>query len=457
MQNNKSVLIVDDEGTFLKIARLSLMSAGIESVDTLSDSRKVIPYLKEKKPSLITLDLTMPEISGEELLGKICTSWPHIPVVIMSGIMDVETIIKCMKLGAHDYMIKPVHEERLVTTVQNILNKQNLQNENEKLHNIWFSDNLENPNAFSEIITKSDKMKRIFLYAEAISSSTMPILLRGETGTGKELMAKALHNLKDPDAPFITVNAAGIDDNLFSDTLFGHVKGAYTGAEGKREGLVEQAAGGTLFLDEIGDLEPSSQVKLLRLLQEGEYYPIGAEKPKSVKLWVIAATNVDIKNKKDFRKDLFYRLQSHIILLPSLNERACDIPLLIEKTIIDINPKISKTEIEKIKEGFIKNYPNTDYPGNIRELCGKVIDFYYSGELNLFGDKKKTNLIENDKTNRLESDECALFKSNKKLPTFKEAQCLLAQEAILRSNGNKTAAAKMLGIARQTLLNILNN
>jgi DNA-binding NtrC family response regulator len=200
----------------------------------------------------------------------------------------VDTAVHCMKVGAFDYVVKPVEEGRLLSAVSRALDFRELKRENLALKQRILKEDLENPEAFKEIITKDKKMFSIFQYIESIAGSSQPVLIQGETGVGKELIARAVHRLSRPQGSFVAVNVAGLDDNVFSDTLFGHVKGAFTGAERDRSGLIEKASSGTLFLDEIGDLSSSSQVKLLRLLQEREYFPwdlMNREKPMPV-LWL---------------------------------------------------------------------------------------------------------------------------------------------------------------------------
>ncbi len=238
-----------------------------------------------------------------------------------------------MKSGAFDYIVKPVDENRLIASVKKSLQYGELHQENQALKEQLRLSSLKNPEAFSEIITNSAKMLLLFKYVESIAKTSEPVLIRGETGTGKELIAKAIHQLSGKTGEFVAINVAGLDDNIFSDTLFGHVKGAFTGADADRLGLVDRAANGTLFLDEIGDLSPSSQIKLLRLLQEKEYMPLGQDTNRRSTARIIASTHVDLWNlqqKELFRQDLHYRLRTHRIILPPLRERKEDLGILVE-------------------------------------------------------------------------------------------------------------------------------
>ncbi|MGB2688145.1 MAG: sigma-54 dependent transcriptional regulator, partial [Desulfobacterales bacterium] len=317
------VILVDDEEQALDSFEIALRSANMNHFIRCQDSRDVMPTLSGREVEVMLLDLRMPHVSGEELLLKVNSDFPEIPVIIITGANDVETAVKCMKHGAFDYMVKPVEKSRLVSGVRRALQLRELQKENRLLKAHVLFDKLQHPGAFSKIVTNSAGMRSIFQYIEAISKSPRPVLITGETGVGKELVAKAVHALSHREGDFVPVNVAGLDDNIFSDTLFGHKKGAFTGAEQARSGLIEQASGGTLFLDEIGDLSAPSQVKLLRLLQDGDFFPLGSDVAKGSNARIIVATNQDLdwlKSSGRFRKDLYYRLCDHHIHVPPLRE-----------------------------------------------------------------------------------------------------------------------------------------
>jgi two-component system, NtrC family, response regulator HydG len=260
------ILLVDDEPEILRLTKMTLESEGIHNILTFEDGRQVLPLLAREQASVVVLDLMMPHMSGLELLQGITSEFPGIPVIVMTALDEVETAVDCLKTGAFDYLLKPVEANALIAAVRKALKISLLQQENSSLKSYLLSDHLEHAEAFKEIITCSKKMRAIFQYAEVIAPSRRSILVTGETGTGKELIANAIHKLSGFSGEFVALNVAGLDDVMFSDTLFGHKKGAYSGAEQTREGLIGRAAGGTLFLDEIGDLSQHSQVKLLRLL-----------------------------------------------------------------------------------------------------------------------------------------------------------------------------------------------
>ena len=453
------IMLVDDEVQALNSFEMVLRSANMNNFISCQESRDVIPLLSQQEIEVILLDLRMPHLSGEELLPLLSSDFPEVPVIIITGANDVETAVKCMKLGASDYMVKPVEKNRLVTGVRRVIELRELQRENLLLRAQVLSEKLEHPEAFSEIVTNSASMRSIFQYIEAISISPQPLLITGETGVGKELVAKAVHSLSNRKGDFIPVNIAGLDDTVFSDTLFGHWKGAFTGAEQTRSGLVERASGGTLFLDEIGDLNTASQVKLLRLLQDGEFFPLGSDVSKRSDARMVVATNQDLHALQEsgkFRKDLYYRLCSHHIHIPPLRDRREDLPFLMEHFL----EKASKTLAKKKPtppEELLTLLSTYDFPGNIRELESMVFDAvssHRSGKLSMEVFKshiyQKHPTLEAD-SRQLISEKSTVISFSERLPTLKQAEQLLISESLRRSNNNQSIAALSLGISRQAL------
>ncbi|MBF0100627.1 MAG: sigma-54-dependent Fis family transcriptional regulator [Desulfobacterales bacterium] len=313
------------------------------------------------------------------------------------------------------------------------------------------------------IISKNAVIESILQYVEAIATTSQPVLITGETGAGKELIAKAIHHYSKLNGPMVTVNVSGLDDNMFSDTLFGHLKGSFTGATQSRVGLVEQSTNGTLFLDEIGDLNQSSQVKLLRLIQEGEYLPLGSDRLKKSNARMITATNHDLwllQKSGMFRKDLNFRLRTHHIHLPPLRERKEDIPLLVEHFLQQSAISLNKKKPTPPKELFmlLETY---SFPGNVRELKSMVfnaVSLHKSKMLSLDTfekhiqhARKQTGNYSDQKTT------LPIMYFPEELPTIKHIIHDLIHEALTRSGGNMTIAAKMLGISRQALSKRLQN
>jgi DNA-binding NtrC family response regulator len=453
------VLLVDDEPQLLRSASVLLRASGIKRVVTLDDSRAVLPLLAEQDIGVLVLDLAMPHISGRDLLVQIATDYPDIPVLLMTATNDLDTAVQCMQGGAIDYLVKPVEKNRLVSSVMRALEIRALREEVLSLKECLLTATLHQRDAFAAIITQSKAMHAIFRYVETIAVSPQPVLITGETGTGKELLARAVHALSAGQGALVAVNVAGLDDAMFSDTLFGHIKGAFTGADQPRDGLITRAADGTLFLDEIGDLSPQSQVKLLRLLQDGTYYPLGADSPRQSNARLIVATNQDIVQlvrTGAFRKDLYYRLRAHHLQMPPLRERQEDLPLLVnhflEKAAQTLNKPMPTPPVELYR--LLKTYA---FPGNVRELEAMIFDAVAQHQGGILSLKRFRAVIHHGQAltpERLQPAAAlehlaALFPD--RLPTLKEVEEALITEALGRAEGNQGIAAGMLGLTRQAL------
>jgi len=457
------ILIVDDEKNALESFEITLNSCDIENIVLCQESKEVLSLLKSRKFEIILLDLTMPHITGEELLPLIIQDYPETPVIIITGDIEVETAVKCMQFGAFDYMVKPVEEKRLISGVKRAIEHNRLHRENMNLKHQFLYGKLTHPEAFSNIITQNPTMLSIFKYIDVIAKSPEPILLTGETGAGKELIAHAIHKISLRKGNFVPINIAGLDDTILSDTLFGHLKGAFTDAHQSRKGLIEQAAGGTLFLDEIGDLIHSSQVKLLRLIQEHEYFPIGSDIPRYTDAHIITSTNQDILRLLDsgqFRKDLYYRLDVHHVHIPPLREHKDDIPLLVDHFLEEAAKCYEKKKPTPPPELFtlLENY---SFPGNIRELRAMIYDAvsaHTSGVLSMKSFRKVIDYKQKNHQNPVEGTEGVepgwpgTFNS---LPTLKQTEDWLIREALKQAKGNHSITAQLLGITRQTLINKL--
>ena len=459
---NPTVLLIDDEKPWLRSVSIALeRSAGISNIIPCNDSREAMPLMQSHPVDLVVLDLTMPHISGERLLAMIVEEYPSVPVIILSGLNQIDTAVRCMQAGAFDYFVKTVEEDRLIAGVLRALHLRELERENRQLSQHVLQGELKHPEAFAAIATEDPQMLSLFRYVEAIAPGRQPVLITGESGTGKELLARAIHCIGRPEGPWVAVNAAGLDDNIFSDTLFGHLRGAFTGADQVRQGMIEQAADGTLFLDEIGDLSPISQIKLLRLLQEGEYLPLGSDKPKMSRARVVVATNHDLNAKLgegSFRKDLFYRLQAHHAHLPPLRQRSGDIPLLLDHCLEQAAREMGRKKPTPPDELAVL-LGTYHFPGNIRELMGMVYDalsMHQSGKLSMDGFKKaighgagETVPRANDSAAPGQTPPHLVF--SERLPTLEEAATLVVEEALRRSKNNQSIAAGLLGITRPAL------
>lgn len=457
------VLIVDDEENALESFEITLDSCGIENIVLCQDSREVRTLLKSRKFEVILLDLTMPFITGEELLPLIVQDYPEIPVIIITGDIEVETAVRCMQIGAFDYMVKPVEEKRLISGIKRAVDRNQLYRENMNLKHQFLYGKLAHPEVFSNIITRNSTMISILKYIEVIANSPEPVFLTGETGVGKELFARAINLASRRKGNFVPVNVAGLDDTIFSDTLFGHLKGAFTDAHQSRRGLIEQAAAGTLFLDEIGDLSHSSQVKLLRLIQEHEYFPIGSDISRHTDAHIITSTNRDIEKLLEsgqFRKDLYYRLDVHHVHIPPLRQHKDDIVLLVDYFLEEAAKCYKKKKPTPPPELFIL-LENYSFPGNIRELRAMIYDAVSAHTSGVLSMKSFRKVIDNkqrgnqDLPEDMMSGDLHWLQSFNPLPNLKRAENLLIREAMKQSKGNQTIAAQILGITRQTLINKL--
>ena len=456
MKSDIPVLIVDDEEEMLGSESLALQINGHTNVITCPDSRQALEILRSHPVCVAVLDITMPHMDGMELLSRITESHPDVTAIMMTGLNDVETAVRCLKLGAFDYLLKPVDQNRFVTTIGRALDHKASQAESARLGRGVLEDTLGRPECYSHIVTRERKLLNIFKYIEAVAPTGLPVLLTGETGVGKELFANAVHNASGRAGEFVCVNSAGIDDAMFSDSLFGHASGAYTGAQKDRKGLIDRARNGTLFLDEIGDMKPESQVKLLRLLQEGTYYRLGQETEERTNARIVAATNRSLNELQAdprFRKDLFYRLKAHHIHIPPLRERMEDVPLLTDRFLAQCAQEQHKAKPTAPPELdiLLSNYP---FPGNVRELRGMVYDAVSRHQGGVLSCQSFKDAIGGKHNGNATAPKPITpgpgLSFPFPLPTVKDAEIALIREALKRTGGNKTLAAEMIGMARQT-------
>jgi two-component system, NtrC family, nitrogen regulation response regulator GlnG len=447
------VLLVDDEESILSGEVKALRASGINNLLKLSDPREVMPLLEKNEVEAVLLDIRMPHIPGDELLLKIREKFPEIPVIIITASDEIELAVKCIKAGAFDYMVKAVEPGRLISGINKAIQFRRINRKYSNLRKHLLSDKLQNPEIFKNIVTRNNRMHAVFVFIESIAVSSETILIKGETGSGKELFADCIHNASGRSGMLVKVNAAGLDDAVFSDTLFGHKKGAFTGAEADRKGLIQQAEGGTVFLDEIGDLSVSSQIKLLRILENFEYYPVGSDLPKSTDARFIVATHKDLAGLVEsgqFRKDLYYRLQTHEISIPPLKDRKDDLPLLLEYFLNEASEKLEKKKLNYPKE-LITLLETYDFPGNVRELRSMIFNAVSQQKEKMLSLKAFRDAmgITDERKIPVKTEDDFVFP--KRLPTIKEITEKLINEALKRAKGNNAIAAGLLGITPQAL------
>ena len=454
------ILLVDDEPALLRAVGIELRGAGFERVAALDDSRKVLPLLEERAIGVVVLDLTMPHLSGQELLKQIRQGHPEIPVIVMTGKSELRTAVQCMRDGAIDYLVKPVDQDRLAASVSHALQIRRYQAEMHSLRELALSESATRHDAFSEFFTQSKEMLRIFRYLEQVATLEHPVLICGEMGTGKELVALAVHRISRRTGPFVPFDVADSDDDRFSEALFGHARGAPAEAAPDRNGLIAKAGDGTVFLDEIGNLGDASQVRMLRLLQDGTFLPLGADRPLRSRARFIVATSRDLDldvRAGRFRRDLYHKLDAYRVDLPPLRARQADLPLLVTRLVEKAAVESCKT-VPRIPRELFMLLSTYSFPGNVRELesmCRDAVTRHKGGILALRSFKDKIAQDPSVARPAAESSinasiACAL-EQLQQLPTHKEAERALEDEAMRRANHNQGIAADLIGMTRAAL------
>jgi DNA-binding NtrC family response regulator len=448
-----SIFVVDDEEVAREGIALALKKKF--QVSTFPTAEAAIEAMLSGPPDLVLLDIGLPGISGIEALEKIKSLHPHMVVIMITAYEDVETVVSAMRHGAHDYVVKPLQMDSLMVTVRNALETVKLRKEIQLLHEKYLKENL--PSFIGESNAIQDVMDVVIKVAQSPDTS---VLILGETGTGKELIAKAIH-YRGPyfEGPMMSVNCAAIPKDLIESELFGYEKGAFSGAEASgKKGLVEEAADGTLFLDEVGDLSMEAQAKLLRFLEEGEYYRVGGTKKRMAQTRVVAASNKDLVSMIEqglFRQDLYHRLAVIKIEVPSLNQRRDDIIPIAKHYLLEFSQKFGKTytTISSEAEAVLKEF---NWTGNVRELKNLIERGVLLGEgpeLSL-NDLGLDEIGEDDDLKELENGTKLprISPPGMDLPSFLDAiEKYYFEEALRIADGNESKAAKLLQMSRDTL------
>jgi len=363
------VLVVDDDASMQRMLRQRLEREGY-AVQTAPNGEEGLDLIRKEVFNLIITDVRMPKLGGDELVRAVSQFNPNIPIIVMTAFGEVDQAVQLMQNGVYHYFTKPFDVEDLVVKVKKALDKQITSTEARQVRSKIMS-----RRKSDYIVGACPKIEELLTQISIVAQNDVPVIIYGESGTGKELVARAIHYTgKRADRPFVVENCGAIPENLIENELFGHVKGAYTDARTDQKGLFEEAHGGTLFLDEIGELPVTTQVKFLRVLQDGEFKRIGSTRPVRVDVRVIAATNKDLIQaiaEKTFREDLFYRLNVIPVHIPPLRERKEDIPLLINHFLNDFNKELGKA-VEGFSPAAIQKMMTYQWPGNVRELKNKV-------------------------------------------------------------------------------------
>jgi len=449
-QKMKKILLVDDDKDMRDILSSLISSEGYETI-TAGDGRKALKEISAHSPDLVLLDIRLPEMDGMKVLEEIKKIDKNLPVIMLTAYEDVKGAVQAMKSGAFDYITKPFDNEEMVLNIKRALQTCYLSREVENLRKI-----LEGKRIVERFLGESPPIKQILNQVKIIAPTSMTVIIQGESGTGKELIARMIHQ-ESPrhDKPFIAIDCGTIPENLVESELFGYERGAFTGADKRKEGSFESANGGTLFLDEMINLPLPLQVKLLRVIQERKVQHLGGTKEIKIDVRIIAATNAILADEvKDgrFRGDLYYRLNEFNINLPPLREREEDIPSLAKYFLEEANLEFNK-KIEDISGEAMKSLLNYHWPGNVRELRNVIrkavllTDSNYIGEINLSSD-----VTSNCEKIGLSADldkGISLREATRKIT--EEAEKKVIKEALGVAKNNKSKAAKILKIDRMTL------
>jgi DNA-binding NtrC family response regulator len=434
------ILIVDDEEVSLTSVQRILKWRGIRNVEVCDNGKEAIKRIKEEDFDIVLLDLLMPEVDGMQILEITKPFRPQTEFIILTAVDDIPTTVKAIRQGAYDYLVKPVDNELLFLSIERAYERKGLL---AGLSATARCEAADIPPAFSDTVTQNPQMKALISYAQVMARSGNPIMITGESGTGKELIARGIHRSGPaPDGPFVAVNVSAIPVTMFESQFFGHIRGAFTGADNRYLGFFEQADGGTLFLDEIGELPVGLQAKLLRVLEDKTFTPLGGAKPIQVDIRLISATNTNIDRacqEGKFRIDLMYRLKSVYICLPPLRERRGDIPELAVHFLRNAC-KRHGSDIKGFSPEAMDILANKDYPGNIRELSQIVENAVILAD---------TPVIMPAHLGEMTAPVSSL--SSRKLCTLKENYDLHLAFVLNHTKGDRREAARILGITVRQL------
>ncbi len=438
--DKKKVLLIDDEANIITIIKKFLEDNNF-SVETAENKEKALKILKEKEFDIVLSDYKLPDGTGIEILRFFRTFEPNKPFIMITAYGSINGAVEAMKEGASHYIAKPIDFDDLLKILQFYTGRE---------------ENIEEKNEFCGIIGKSPKMKQLFKDISIVSKSEATVLIEGECGTGKELVARAIHSLsKRKEFPFVGINCSAIPVELFENELFGHEKGSFTGASSREIGKIELAGEGTLFLDEVGELQPLPQAKLLRVLQEREFYRIGGTKTIPVKCRIIAATNRDLEQMVEegsFREDLFYRINVINLKIPPLRERKEDIPLLAKHFLEKFN-KINYKNIVDIDDRVLDIFMDYDWPGNVRELENAIERAVVMCQHDIIKEEHlPPRILKRKKQERIKEVDTSLSDTN-----LLEIEKRVILKVLKETNWNQTKAAEKLGISRKQLRTKMKN
>ncbi len=447
MKRPNTVLVVDDDAAHRSMLKVLLSEWGYEIVEA-DDGSGAVDAVEKRPFDLVLMDIRMVKVSGIEALDRIKAFNPAIPVIIMTAYSSVETAVSTLKKGAYDYLTKPLDFDKLRLTMERAMEHTRLKEENRLL-----KESLGAHFDRRNLIGQSEPVVRLLETVAQVAPSEATVLITGESGTGKELIAGAIHfNSHRKNGPFVKINCAAITETLLESELFGHEKGAFTGADRRKEGRFVQAHGGTLFLDEISEMSLPMQVKLLRVLQEREVTRVGGDQVLQVDVRMITATNRNLEEwvqEGKFREDLFYRLNVINLEVPPLRQRRPDIPLLAQHFLETLSAKNQKT-IKGFTPGAMDRLIRYDWPGNVRELMNAVERAVVLSKSEMIAETDLSMLPESPVQEEPEKDNTLDSQTMANLP-LDEVEKLTILNTLQAAGGNKSEAARRLGITRKTL------
>ena len=446
---NARILVVDDEEIVTRSC-LRILGDGEYQVEAVQDGLEALRRIEENHYDVLILDIMMPIMDGLEVLRRVKEAHPDIDVIMVTGLSQIDTAVRSMKLGAFDYLPKPFDPDELKLVVHRALERRQLLRENVDLRS-----EVSSKYRFENIIGSSPQMQSAYRLVAKCAPTSSTVMLTGESGTGKELIARAIHyNSLRKDKPFVPVDCNSLSENLLESEMFGHVKGSFTGAVANKRGLLELADSGTLFLDEIGNLSPSTQAKLLRVIQEREFKAVGDTRTQTTNFRLITATNKDLKAMVadgTFREDLYYRINIFPIHVPSLRERKDDIPALAFHFLRVFSAELGK-QVEEFSEGAMSMLANHDWPGNVRELENTVHRAVILATDKVIRQAHLMNIVDMLPALGLEiprtSDELKRIKKVTREKSVEAVERLFVLEALKRNAWNVTKSAEETGMQR---------
>lgn len=445
--NSPQILIIDDEENLRHMLSIMLRKQGY-AVDTAADGGEALERLATAVYDYILCDIRMPEMDGRTFLQQALARGVATPIIMMTAYGSIDTAVDCMQLGAYDFISKPFKQDEIVIVLKKAEERERLKQENRTLRA-----ELDQAKGFSGLVGRNAAMLNLYDQIRRVADLKTTVLIQGESGTGKELVARALHqNSNRRNKPFVAINCGALPENLLEGELFGHVKGAFTGAHADKPGLIEQADGGTLFLDEVGEMPSNLQVKLLRVLQQGEVRRVGAIADQQVDVRVVSATARDLQTEVQasrFREDLFFRLNVFTLCLPPLRERVDDIPLLVQHLLQECALRVGRTTVPQVGPLLLRELMAQPWPGNVRELenaLERALVLCDGNQLELAGLRAASGPGDGGQPAALGDENLSIKQAERAI------EIDLISKALHKTGGNRTHAARILEISHRALL-----